>query len=78
MEQVKEEIKNEFNNKLKDIEKVDESKKKLVNTLCYTVAIILFICVLIGTVISINAYLEAKKQHDSANNVPSITFKKID
>lgn len=78
MEQVNEEIKKEFNDKLKDIEKVDESKKRLINTLCYTVAIILFVCVLIGTIVSIKNYLDAKKQQEARNAVPSITFKKID
>lgn len=73
-----EEIKKEFNDKLKDIEKIDESKKKLINTLCYTVAIILFLCVLMGTIISIKNYLDAKKQQESNNNVPSVTFKKVD
>lgn len=71
-------IKKEFNDKLKDIEKIDESKKKLINTLCYTVAIILFVCVLIGTVISIKNYLDAKKQQEKNNNVPTVTFKKVD
>ena len=77
MEQVNEEIKKEFDDKLNDIERVDENKKKLVNTLWYTVAIILFICVLIGTIVSINNYLEAKKQQDARNNIPSVTFKKV-
>jgi len=77
MEQVNEDIKKEFDDKLNNIEKIDESKKKLASTLWITVAIISFICVLIGTVISINNYLEAKKQQDARNNIPSVTFKKV-
>ena len=78
MEQVNEEIKKEFDDKLKDIEEVDSSRKKLRNTLCYTVFIILFVCVLVGAIVSINSYFEAKKQQEEANNIPTVTFKKID
>ena len=78
MKQENEEIKKEFNDKLKDIEKIDESKKKLINAICYTVAIVLFVCVLIGTVVSIKNYLDAKRQQEERNRVPSITFKKVD
>ena len=77
MEPVNEEIKKEFDEKLNDIEKIDESKKKLTNTLWYTIVIVLFVCVSIGTFISIKNYLEAKKQQEARSNVPVVTFKKV-
>lgn len=78
MEQVNEEIKKEFDDKLKNIEKVESSRKKLINSLCYTVAIILFICVTAGTVVSVKNYIEAKKQQEERNDIPTITLSKID
>ena len=72
-----EEIKKEFNDKLKGIEEIDHSKKKMINTLCYAVAIILFVCVSVGAVVSIKNYVEAKKQQEDRSNIPSVTFKKV-
>ena len=78
MEQVNEKIKKEFDDKLKNIEEIDYSKKRLINSLCYTVVIVLFVCVSIGTVISVKNYIEAKKQQEERNNIPTVTLSKID
>lgn len=77
MEQDNLEITKEFDNKFSDIEKMDEGKKKIIVSVLYTVAIILFIFVLIGTVLSIKNYVDAKNKHDNQNNVPAVTFKKV-
>lgn len=78
MERESVDIKKEFDDKFNNIEKMDESKKKLINTICFTIAIIVFVCVLVGTIISVNNYFKAKKQHDETNNVPVVMLKKID
>lgn len=75
MEQINEEIKKEFNDKIKNIEEVDSNRKKMINTLWYTVGIILFLCVLAGTIVSVKNYFDAKKQQEDNNNIPSVTFK---
>lgn len=77
MEQDNLEITKEFDNKFSDIEKMDEGKKKIIVSVLYAVAIILFIFVLIGTVLSIKNYVDAKNKHDNQNNVPVVTFKKV-
>lgn len=78
MEQENNVIKKEFDDKFNDIEKMDESKKKLINTICYAVAIIMFVCVLVGTIVSVNNYFNAKKKQDDKSNVPVVTLKNID
>ena len=74
MEQENENIKKEFDNKIKNIEELDKSKSDTIFTLCVTASIILFIAILVGTIVSINNYLSAKKVQES--NVPVVTFKK--
>ena len=71
-----EEITKEFDLKFNDMEKIDESKKRMRTAVLYTVAIIMFLCVLAGTIVSIKNYFDAKKIHDNQNNVPVVTLKK--
>lgn len=77
MEQVNESIKKEFDDKLKSIEEIDNNKMKNINTLCYIATIFLFIAVLIGTIMSVTNYFEAKKKANEASEYQVVQLKKV-
>ena len=75
MEQVSENIKQEFESKLSAIEEADNNKKRMINNLFCVAALLVFIAVLSGTIMSVNNYIKAKQRQN--NNVPVIELKKV-
>lgn len=77
MEHVNEDIKKEFDDKIKSIEEIDTKKIKLINILCYVATIFLFISVLVSTVLSISNYMKAKQKQENVNQPVVVQLKKI-
>lgn len=78
MEQMNDEIKQEFEFKINEMQENDKKRSFFINTLCYTVSIFLFVAVLIGTTISIKNFIDAKQEQENASRGPVIELKKID
>ena len=77
MEQINEDIKKEFDDKIKNIEEIDTKQMKTINVLCYVASVFLFIAVLIGTIMSVSNYCEAKKRQEENNKPTVVQLKKI-
>ena len=74
MEQLSEQIKKDFEERIESIETHKRNKTFLYNTVLYTVSIMMFILVLCGTIFSINNYIKAKEKA-SNNNIKIIELK---
>ena len=74
MEQLSEQIKKDFEERIESIETHKRNKTFLYNTVLYTVSIMMFILVLCGTIFSINNYIKPKEKA-SNNNIKIIELK---
>ncbi len=74
MNQTSEQIKKDFDERIKNIETQNNNKKFMYNTILYTVSIMMFILVLCGTIFSVNSYIKAKEKAEN-NNIKTIELK---
>ena len=75
MEQTSERIKKDFEERIESIEKLKEKKSAMLNTVLYTISIIMFLLVLCGTIMSYNNYTKVKDKANANNKVQSVELK---
>ncbi len=75
MEQTSERIKKDFEERIESIEKLKEKKSAMLNTVLYTISIIMFLLVLCGTIMSYNNYIKVKDKANANNKVQSVELK---
>ena len=75
MEDSSNDIKKEFEEKIKYIEENEEKSKIFKTTLLYSSSIILFIIILIGTIFSYSNYIKTKNKVANQTEIPKIVIK---
>ncbi len=68
MEEIKQNIKNDFEEKIKSIEENEKKINNLKKNILYTFSILIFAFVLCGTILSYKNYVQAKKNIENKNN----------